>query len=209
MSLLDKIKNVASDATGNTGPLQTWSITALGAEHIKDEDKFSKSDPYLKIEFGGKHEKTHVIKNERSPQWNETFNFQVHEGHIKDINLKLMDADTLIDDSIGSATIPKLQLPLLPNEEKIFKLPMLKNHQVTGIVNLRVKHDSGQPFSSTLPPPTNNQTSNIQPTYYPQQNFNQTQMQPQPQIQNQNQNQPQFQQQPYMNNPQSNVGQRF
>jgi len=182
MSLLDKAKNVVADLTGNSGSVQNWIIVAEGAECVKNEDLFSKSDAYLKIDFGGQCEKTHTIKNEKEPKWNETFSFKLREGHARDITLKLMDSDTGFDDGIGSAVIPKSELPSIIGEERYFKVPIIKKDQITAYVHLRIKHLMDGPLQSTSDRSTNltqpyGQTYQMnQPTYaqpYINPNYNQ------------------------------------
>lgn len=131
---------------------------------IVDKDVFSKSDPYLKIEFGGKHVRTHTIKNDRSPSWNETFHFKLNSQNVKDIHLSLKDDDFGIDDSIGTATLSRADLPCYAGEEKSFKVPILRKEQIGGIVYLRVKLIDG----SAPPTQTNYQTSSSVSSYYPQ-----------------------------------------
>jgi len=165
MNLFKEIKNLASDVTGNTGPIQNWYITAERAEGLKDKDLFSKSDPYLKIEFGGKHFKTRSIKNDRSPYWNETFHFKLSASHVNDIHITVMDSDITFDDTIGSATISRADLPTRPGEEKYLKVPVYRKEQISGVVHLRVKQvDDGQVLPSSDQPVYQN--SNVS---YPQQ----------------------------------------
>jgi len=182
MNLLDKAKNVVSDISGNSGSLQNWIIVVEGAECVKSEDLFSKSDAYLKIEFGGQSEKTHTIKNDKAPKWNETFNFKLHQGHVRDIHLKLMDSDTGLDDGIGSATISKAELPAIIGEEKYFKVPIIKNDQVTAFLHLRIRHlmdaqvTSNSDRSANVTQPymqTNQMNQPVYPQPYINQNYNQ------------------------------------
>jgi len=77
MDFLKKIKDefTSSSSSSSGSNTQDWYITAISGDGIKDEDFFSRSDPYLKIQFGGKHFRTRTCKNDRSPAWNETFHF--------------------------------------------------------------------------------------------------------------------------------------
>jgi len=166
MNFFKELKNLASDVTGNTGPTQNWYITAERAEGLKDKDTFSKSDPYLKIEFGGKHVRTRSIKNDRSPNWNETFHFQLNASNVSDIHIKVMDSDIGLDDAIGTATISRSDLPTRPGEEKFLQVPVSRKEQTSGVVHLRVKQvDDGQVLPSSNQPV--NQNSNV--SSYPQQ----------------------------------------
>jgi len=194
MNLLNKIKNIGSDSHDNAGVSQDWYIVAEGARGISDEDKISKSDAYLKIEFGGKEVKTRSINNDRSPTWNETFHFKLNSGQVKDINLKLMDDDIGLDDSLGIAKISRSELPTMSGEEKVLKVPVFKNEQITAMITLRVRQttDGQQHFQQSYQSSSN----------YPQQQFQQPYNQTQPMMHQQqpmmNQQQPMMnQQQPY------------
>jgi hypothetical protein len=214
----DTIKNYMSGSSGSYSSSssqsgqETWYITAVCAEGIKDKDRFSKSDPYLKIYFGGKTVKTRTIKNDRTPQWNETFSYKLRGGTAKDIQLTLMDSDIGLDDTIGTTTVSIADLPVYSGEEKYLKVPVFRKQQITGIVHLRVKKiiegvipyqqpPSGyqQPYSQPYPPQS--QSSGYtqpysapplqQPYQYPQQQY----QQPPPQ-QYYPQQQPHYQQNP-------------
>jgi len=229
MNLLNKIKNLGSDSSHH-GPSQDWYIIAEKGDGIIDEDTFSKSDVYLRIDFGGKQVRTRSIKDDRSPVWNETFHFKVGKGQAQDIHLKILDDDIGLDDGIAHAKVSRADLPTYPGEEKCLKIPMFHKEIVKGMVHLRVKYlDENQQTQ------TASQTSNIHSTAYPQQpystqpqmtnqppphmqphqqQFGQPQQQQfgQPQQQQfgqpQQQNYGQSQQQPYTNQPQSNYGQQ-
>jgi len=140
---------MASDATGNTGPTEQWYITAERGEGIKDERLLTRSDPYLKIEFGGKNVQTHPVKNDHSPNWNETFHFTLTDAHAQDIKIRLMDDKFGPDEAIGNATISREDLPSFSGDEKYLQVPIYHNQQITGVVHLRVKQIiEGQPTTS-------------------------------------------------------------
>jgi len=193
MNLIDKAKNVATDVTGKAGTIQNWFIAIESAEGIKDEDRFSKSDAYLKIEFGGQSQQTRTIKNDRAPSWNETFCFKLHDGHVRDIHLKLCDRDIGgLDDSIGSATITKAELPTSLGEEKYFKVSMVDKNQVKAMIHLRIKQTMGDLSSTLSSSTTSDQSCKVDS------NFNVSQTQPM--------NQP-IHPHPLLNQP--NYGQKF
>jgi hypothetical protein len=207
MNLLKNIKKLATDSTGSSGPTQNWYIVAERAEGLKDKDVMSKSDPYLKVTFGGKSVHTRTIKDDRSPCWNETFCFKLTPDQVKDLEICLKDDDFGLDDAIGKARISRSELPSFSGEEKYLKVPVYSNEQVTGVIHLRVKLMSdGQPVS---------QSSNISYTQqqqtqsHPQQPYNMQQQQstyPQGVPMNSTlQAATHPQQQPYSNQPQSNT----
>jgi len=221
--LKETVKNYVSGTFGSTSgssgdnELETWYITAVCAEGIKDKDIFSKSDPYLKIHFGGKTVKTKTINNDRTPQWNETFSYKIRSGHAKDMQLTLMDSDVGLDDKIGTATVSVAELPTFSGEEKYLKVPVFHKQQITGIVHLRVKkiiegrlsypQPSGYVQSYSYPYPQPNQ---IPQQYQPSQPYQQYQVQQPyqpayqtPQTQQQCYQQPQQPYQPAYQTPQT------
>lgn len=204
MNLLNKI--IGNDKSTVHGLTQDWYIVAEGAEGIQDADTFSGSDAYLKFDFGGKQVRTRSIKNDRTPNWNETFHFRVSPDHAKDIHLKVMDEDTGLDDGMAHAKISRGELPMNPGEEKLLKVPIFHKDLVKGIVRLRVKflienqqvpsnqstvqqqqYPQQQPYGQTMPQQTYGQPMQ-------QQSYGQTQQPVQQQQPQQMQGQPQ---QPY------------
>jgi len=168
MDFIKKIgKEVISNTTGiNLGSSssgynnETLYVTVIRAEGIKDKDRLTKSDPYLIVSLGGKTFRTRTIKNDLSPQWNETFTFKTSKGKSKDIHLKLKDDDYGIDDTIGTATVSAGDLPMYSGEEKYIQIPVKKSEQIHGIVHLRIKKfvEGEQSYSST------NQSSSSYPS---------------------------------------------
>jgi len=138
MDFIKKIKDEFSSSSSG-GQTQDWYITVVRGEGIKDDDFLSRSDPYLKVEFGGKHFRTRTMKNERSPAWNETFHFQLKSNQAQDIVLTLMDDDIGFDDHLGRGIISKGDLPSYSNQEKALEVPIKKNDQITGLIHLRAK----------------------------------------------------------------------
>jgi len=189
MNLLNKIKNLGNEATSSHGQQhQDWYITAEGAEGLQDESMFSKADAYLKFEFGGKEVRTKAIKNDRTPNWNETFHFRLLPDHAKDIRLKVVDEDIGFDDGMGHAKISRSELPINPGEEKFLKVPIFHKDICKGVVRLRVKY-----LVETQPSQLN------QGMMHQQQQYNQTQPMTQQPHYGQQQFMPQQQpQQPYM-----------
>jgi len=145
MDFLKKIGNEVmgkeSHSNASSGSNETWYITAIRGEGLEDKDKIGKSDPYLKIEFGGKSVRTKTIKNNLSPQWNETFTFELPKGKETEIKLKVMDDDIGFDDTIGCATVSKAEFPFQYGEERRIQIPITKKNgeEYLGIIHLAVK----------------------------------------------------------------------
>jgi len=197
MDFLKKVgKELVSDFTGKSsmgGSAETYYVTAVRAEGIKDKDRFTKSDPYLVIDFAGKSVRTRTINNDLSPQWNETFTFNTSSGKVKDIKLKLKDDDVGLDDTIGTAIVSSAEFPLYSGEEKYVQIPVTKKEQIHGIIHLKIKKVGGQsnPSYNSSSQQSSYVNSQQQPQYnssYPQQNYSHQQ--------------PSYQQQPpmYSNN---------
>jgi hypothetical protein len=171
MNFLNKI--LSNDTKGSSAD-EDWYIVAERGEGIRDEDLLGRSDPYLKIEFGGKHFKTRTIKNDRSPTWNETFHCRLSDKQAQDIHLTLMDDDIGLDDTIGKAVVSRQDLtPYLAGERSI-QIPLLRKGQVTAIVYLRVKK-----LVNGQDPMQSYQGSNVSSQQFQQQPQFQQQQQPQ------------------------------
>jgi hypothetical protein len=169
MDFLKKIgKEVltGSSSSYSHGLDETWYVTAVRAEGIKDKDRFTKSDPYLVIDFGNKSYRTRTIRNDLSPMWNETFTFKLSPSKAKDLYLKLKDDDVGIDDTIGTAVVSRADLPMYSGEEKYIQVAVKKNEEIHGLIHLRIKKIvEGQ--SSSYPSSTYQQSSQYSSSSYP------------------------------------------
>jgi hypothetical protein len=169
--------NLLKDLTGlgsHDKNMENWFITVERAEGVEDKDKWSKTDTYVAVEFGGKNVKTHTINNSRTPFWNETFDLKLEPDHIKDLHIKLMDDDFGKDDPIGSAVVSKGDLPLRSGDERYFRVPVFRKEQTTGVVVVRIKKITGSDLSSSHAPLNQSQTYQQQ-SQYQQQPYNQSQ----------------------------------
>lgn len=137
MNLLKDLKNLATH--NKNDDTENWYVTVERAEGVEDKDKWSKTDTYVVVEFGGQNLRTHTINNSRTPFWNETFNIKLPSDRFKDLRVRLMDDDFGIDDPIGSAVISKGDLPFNSGDEKYLRVPVFRQEQTTGIIVLRVK----------------------------------------------------------------------
>jgi hypothetical protein len=131
---------------------ENWFITIERAEGLEDKDRWSKSDTYVIVEFGGHHERTHTINNNRTPFWNETFNFKLDSDKIKDLHVKLMDDDFGKDDPVGIAIISREDLPFQLGDERYLRVPVFRKEQTTGIIILRIRRMPDENFSSSNAP---------------------------------------------------------
>jgi hypothetical protein len=111
------LKQLASATLRETIPL---SVTIARAVGLRNDDFWSKSDPYCVMQVRGRdcHTqeeakfRTKVIKNELNPVWDETFEFEFEFGG--DLVFEIYDEDTgKEDDFLGTVTIS--QDKYLPN----------------------------------------------------------------------------------------------
>jgi hypothetical protein len=188
MSLKDKLKGMVKEKLGtvgiggssgsSSGGSELWYITVERAEGLKDMERFSKSDPYVKLSFAGKTHKTKVIKNDRSPTWNETFEYNVRSGTQHTIQVKLLDSDVGLDDTIGEATVGGIELPDYSGQEKTIKVNVQRKGQITGVLYLRVKRvNPNMPMHQAPPQGYPQQQQQQYPQYPPPQQYQNAQQQ--------------------------------
>ncbi|XP_074917315.1 extended synaptotagmin-1 [Chelonoidis abingdonii] len=87
-------------------------IHLLEAENLIAKDNFmggmirGKSDPYAKVRLGGQSFRSHVIKEELSPRWNEVYEVVVNEIPGQEVEFEIYDKDIDKDDFLGRCKIP-------------------------------------------------------------------------------------------------------
>jgi len=139
----------------------------------------------------------------------------------QDIYIQLMDDDIGLDDTIGTAVISEMDLPMYSGEEKRLQIPVKRKNQVSGIIFFRIKKVGGpdlmksskpsfyytqsqyEPYVQPMPPQQQQYMPSHIPIYSPLQETQPRQMQvptysnyPSSQAYYQNQAQPPFQPQP-------------
>uniref|UniRef100_A0AAY4CZH9 Extended synaptotagmin-like protein 1a n=1 Tax=Denticeps clupeoides TaxID=299321 RepID=A0AAY4CZH9_9TELE len=94
-------------------PLQTRCLRVQGvlrihlveARNLVAKDKFmgkaAKSDPYVKVRVGGMTFKSHVIKENLNPTWNEMYEVVLTQLPGQEVQLELFDKDLDEDDFLG------------------------------------------------------------------------------------------------------------
>uniref|UniRef100_A0A672G9Z2 Extended synaptotagmin-like protein 1b n=1 Tax=Salarias fasciatus TaxID=181472 RepID=A0A672G9Z2_SALFA len=86
-------------------------IVLLEAQNLVAKDNLmggmvkGKSDPYVKINVGGVSFKSHVIKENLNPTWNEMYEVVLRENSVQDINFEAFDKDLDSDDFLGRLNI--------------------------------------------------------------------------------------------------------
>jgi Ca2+-dependent lipid-binding protein len=85
-------------------------VTVVSSKHLPKMDTMGTIDPYCVLVFQETEMRTPTIKDTYTPEWNESFIFEVH--HVEkacdsDFRLTVMDWDaTSKDEEVGSFTIP-------------------------------------------------------------------------------------------------------
>uniref|UniRef100_A0AAY4CXY4 C2 domain-containing protein n=1 Tax=Denticeps clupeoides TaxID=299321 RepID=A0AAY4CXY4_9TELE len=98
-------------------------IHLVEARNLVAKDKFmgkaAKSDPYVKVRVGGMTFKSHVIKENLNPTWNEMYEVVLTQLPGQEVQLELFDKDLDEDDflgswgqALGSAVLPVRELLL-------------------------------------------------------------------------------------------------
>ncbi|XP_028824864.1 extended synaptotagmin-1-like [Denticeps clupeoides] len=84
-------------------------IHLVEARNLVAKDKFmgkaAKSDPYVKVRVGGMTFKSHVIKENLNPTWNEMYEVVLTQLPGQEVQLELFDKDLDEDDFLGRLKI--------------------------------------------------------------------------------------------------------
>ena len=84
-------RGVEAVKSTSTTQHQVLHIRVLQADQLKKVDTIGWADPYVLIYANGtKIGKTKIKKNSKAPIWNETFDVDIHHGHV-DLSFKVFD----------------------------------------------------------------------------------------------------------------------
>ncbi|KAA6396722.1 MAG: hypothetical protein EZS28_007747, partial [Streblomastix strix] len=111
---LEKEREVKENEGVDTGSLGgSLVVKVVGVRDVKSTDFDGKQDPYVKVNYAGKEEKTQKVRNQADADYNETFTFDIapkEEGSLEantNVVIEIWDYDTLSkDDIVGSITVP-------------------------------------------------------------------------------------------------------
>jgi Ca2+-dependent lipid-binding protein len=80
-------------------------LTVVEAKLTRDtEAMFNKMDPFVTLKLGEQNFKTKVLQGAgKTPKWDEAFDFNVEHGD--DLELEVLEEDTVSNDTVGTATI--------------------------------------------------------------------------------------------------------
>nr|XP_033938952.1 extended synaptotagmin-1 isoform X1 [Pseudochaenichthys georgianus] len=112
-----EIPEAEEDLPPHTSPSQDFGregllrIHLLAAQNLVAKDNLmggmvkGKSDPYVKINIGGVNFKSHVIKDNLSPTWNEMYELVLSGHSVQEIKFEAFDKDLDSDDFLGRFSI--------------------------------------------------------------------------------------------------------
>ncbi|CAN6971223.1 hypothetical protein IGI04_034316 [Brassica rapa subsp. trilocularis] len=88
-------------------PHGTLEVVLVSAKGLEDTDFLSSMDPYVQFTCRTQDQKSNIASGQgTTPEWNETFIFNVSEG-TTELKAKIFDKDVgTEDDPVGEATIP-------------------------------------------------------------------------------------------------------
>lgn len=92
-----------------------FQVQVKRGSNMPKADMFGSCDPYIKLEFGERHDTTSVENDTFHPTWNQTFGFSVMDPSAQagDLVLILMDKDRMKkDDELGRAVVPATDVSL-------------------------------------------------------------------------------------------------
>ncbi|XP_050340150.1 extended synaptotagmin-1-like [Bactrocera neohumeralis] len=80
-------------------------VTVCAARNLHNMQHFGVPDPFCRLISGDKQYKTKVVKDSLSPEWNETFRFQVADEMGSQIRFEIWNKCTYDDDLMGIYTL--------------------------------------------------------------------------------------------------------
>ncbi|XP_050969517.1 extended synaptotagmin-1 isoform X2 [Labeo rohita] len=89
-----------------------------------------KSDPYVKIQIGGETFKSHVIKENLNPTWNEMYELVLTSKSTADVLVEVFDKDVDKDDFLGRVKISLQEIIQSHLTDKWFSLSDVKHGRV-------------------------------------------------------------------------------
>ncbi|XP_038143958.1 extended synaptotagmin-1 [Cyprinodon tularosa] len=124
---------VPSQDFGKEGVLR---IHLLEAKNLIAKDNLmggmvkGKSDPYVKINIGENSFKSHVIKENLNPTWNEMYEVVVNGRSNQDIKFEAFDKDIDSDDFLGRFTVQLNEVIRSQYTDQWFSLKDVKSGQI-------------------------------------------------------------------------------
>ncbi|KAK3020602.1 hypothetical protein RJ639_046688 [Escallonia herrerae] len=79
-------------------------VTVVEGKDLAVKDKFGKSDPYVKLQYGKSLQRTKSVSHASNPVWNQKFEFD-EIGGSEYLKIRCYSEETFADDNIGSARV--------------------------------------------------------------------------------------------------------
>lgn len=73
-------------------------VTLVEGKNLPSADPNGKSDPYLRLEYGGQKKKSKIVKKTLNPVFNEEFTFEVGKSSDYNLYVEVYDYDVLVSD---------------------------------------------------------------------------------------------------------------
>ncbi|XP_026565476.1 cytosolic phospholipase A2 zeta [Pseudonaja textilis] len=106
-------------------PYYNLTVKVLRARNIKGTDLLSKADCYVELHLPTASPiiyRTRVIDNSSDPEWNETFQYRIHDAIKNTLELTLFDKDVLISDELTSVVFDVTGIQAGHSLKNTFKL---------------------------------------------------------------------------------------
>lgn len=115
-------------------------IHLMRAKDVPASDVLSESDPYIVFSTGWSKVTSHIINDEKDPEWNSTYYLPIRKpGVIKrddeNLQIDLYDSDAIVDDYLGGISI---KLAELKTSNPCKREEVLLNQEKTGKIKTTV-----------------------------------------------------------------------
>ena len=108
------------------------NLKVIKAKELIKADLVGKSDPYVKISYGGQNFKTPTVKNSLEPRWDYDCSLNVPEAQLSEVRFEVFDADKLgKDKSLGVVNVSVGELSSLNDAQgRWYSLTGVKSGQI-------------------------------------------------------------------------------
>merc|ERR1719431_1449079 len=86
-------RNVTTVAGKGIPKKATAVVTVVSARDLIKADRIGNSDPYAVLVYGKQMSKTDIVRNNQNPTWNFEAEFDVLDGKVQPIQIKVYDRD--------------------------------------------------------------------------------------------------------------------
>jgi Ca2+-dependent lipid-binding protein len=116
-------------------------LRIIEARNLPKMDISDDSDPYCTISLTGHREveRTATIQNSHSPQWNESFVFDVLSYGTDVLTIQMYDSDLVSDDTMGKLEIRLFDLPPGQRVERWYPLARSRSCQSPGEIRISIQ----------------------------------------------------------------------